>query len=96
MAAKAKISQQQAESAALAAYQGYSVKSVELNNENGHLVYEVELTDKNGAEVEVNVDADNAKILAVEHEKKKADLEDNDRSDCHDSNSEDDNDNIED
>lgn len=59
LASLAKISVEEAKSAALAAYPGTTVVKAELENENGALVYSVELS--NGSDVKV--DAGNAAIL---------------------------------
>ncbi len=59
LAGQAKISIEQAKSAALAANPGATVVKAELDNENGALVYSVELS--NGADVKV--DAGNGAIL---------------------------------
>ncbi|MBX3051016.1 MAG: PepSY domain-containing protein [Caldilineaceae bacterium] len=61
---QAKISQADAEAAAIAANPGATVVKSELDNENGSLVYSVELS--NG--VEVIVDAGNGAILATEQD----------------------------
>ncbi len=66
----AKISAQDALTAAQKAYPGIAVKKVELDDENGWLVYSLEL--RNGSEV--LVDAGNGKVLrkespAAEHAK---------------------------
>jgi len=59
LAGQAKISVEQAKSAALAANPGASVVKAELDNENGALVYSIELS--TGADVKV--DAGNGAIL---------------------------------
>ena len=64
----AKITADQARSAALARFPGATVNKVELENENGALVYGVELTDASGASHDVKVDAGNSEVLHVEAE----------------------------
>lgn len=63
---KAKITADQAKSAALGKFSGATINKVELENENGSLVYSVELTDTAHKSQDVKVDAGNAKILSVE------------------------------
>lgn len=60
--ALAKITPDQAKTAALAAVPGTVVK-VDLDNENGNVVYSVEVKTANGA-TEVKVDAGDGKVLA--------------------------------
>jgi uncharacterized membrane protein YkoI len=62
LAGQAKISLEEAKSAALAANPGTTVVKAELDNENGALVYSVELS--NG--LDVKVDAGNGAILHTE------------------------------
>ena len=62
LAGLAKISVEQAQSAALAANAGTTVVKASLDNENGTLVYSVELS--NGSDVKV--DAGNGQILAID------------------------------
>lgn len=64
LASLAKISANQAVSAAQAAYPGAQVKKVELENENGCLVYAVELS--NG--LELKVDAGTGRVVHQEQE----------------------------
>lgn len=64
LGALAKITADQAITAAQAAYPGTQVKKVELENENGCLVYAVELS--NG--LELKVDAGNGKVVHQEQE----------------------------
>lgn len=74
--AKTKISQQQAEAAALKAYPQGKIEETELEREKGGLIYSVEFTD----DAEVEVDADTGKVLKVEapgHDQE-ADSEDDD------------------
>ncbi len=61
---QAKISQTDAEAAALAANPGATVVKSELDSENGSLVYSVELS----SGVDVKVDAGNSAILATEQD----------------------------
>ena len=65
LAAEAKISQSQAEAAALKAVPG-TVTASELGDENGSLVWEVHVRKAGGSVVEVKVDAGNGKVLAQE------------------------------
>jgi len=61
----AKISQADAEKAALAKVQG-TVVTTTLDNENGYLVYSVTIKDVQGKTSEVKIDAGTGSILAVE------------------------------
>ena len=65
LAGQARITAEQAKSAALQAVPGQAVKA-ELDNENGNLVYSVEVKDASGATVDVKVDAGNGQILTKE------------------------------
>lgn len=65
LAAAAKITPDQAKTAALAAVPGTAGK-VELDNENGSVVFGVEVTNAAGARTDVKVDAGNGKVLAQE------------------------------
>ncbi len=66
-AAKPKITMKEARTIALKKAPG-TVKSEELENEHGKLIYSFDIsTSKNGV-TEVNVDALNGKIVAVQHE----------------------------
>ena len=62
----AKISQQQAEAAALAVQPGQVVKA-KLDNENGYLVWQIDVKHGRGT-TEIAVDAGNSKVLAAEAE----------------------------
>ncbi|MHB8992243.1 MAG: PepSY domain-containing protein [Chloroflexota bacterium] len=66
LAGMAKTTADQAKQAALAQFQGATVKKVELENENGFVVYGVQLTDESGKAQDVKVDAGNGKVLATE------------------------------
>lgn len=61
----AKISQADAEKAALAKVQGTVVKTV-LDNENGYLVYSVSIKDTQGKISDVKIDAGTGSVLTVE------------------------------
>ena len=64
---QAKVSQVEAEKAALAKVPGGAIKETELEMENGKLVWCVELGTPGTKEVtEVNVDALNGEIVAIE------------------------------
>lgn len=63
---QAKITADQAKTAALAQFPGATVHAVALENENGSLVYSVQLTDAAGKAQDVKVDAGNARVLHVE------------------------------
>jgi uncharacterized membrane protein YkoI len=65
LAGLAKISPDQAKSAALAAVPGTAGK-VELENEDGNVVFGVEVTTAGGSKMDVKVDAGNGKVLAQE------------------------------
>ena len=62
----AKISQQQAEAAALAVQPGQVVKA-KLDNEDGYLVWQIDVKHGRGT-TEIAVDAGNSKVLAAEAE----------------------------
>jgi len=64
--ALAKITPEQARDAALAAFPGATVASVELDNENGSLVYSVHLTDNSGKAWDVKIDAGDGVVLHKE------------------------------
>jgi uncharacterized membrane protein YkoI len=66
LASQAKITVDQAKSAALAQFPGGTVKQTELEDENGTIVYGVELTDSAGKSQDVKVDATSGKVLKVE------------------------------
>lgn len=61
----AKITPEQAKSAALAQVAG-TVKNVQLENEEGNVVYAVEIQIADGGIREVNVDAGNGQVLPAE------------------------------
>jgi uncharacterized membrane protein YkoI len=62
----AKVSQQQAEAAALAVQPGQVVKA-KLDDEDGYLVWQIDVKHDRGT-TEIAVDAGNSKILAAEDE----------------------------
>jgi len=68
-AMKAKVSADSAKAVALAEVPGAKVSSMELEREHGKLVYSFDLkvAGKSGVE-EVNVDANDAKVLSKKHE----------------------------
>lgn len=66
LAKLAKVSEADAKAAALAAVPGGKVTGIELGNENGSVIYEVAVTDGSGRQLDVKVDACNAKVLAQE------------------------------
>lgn len=68
---KATITAAEARRAALAAVAG-TARQVELDNENGNVVYSVEITKADGSEVDVKVDAGNAKVLHQEADDEEA------------------------
>ncbi len=63
----AKITPEQAKSAALAQISG-TVKNVRLENEEGRVVYAVEIQIADGGIREVNVDANSGKVLPAEND----------------------------
>lgn len=65
LAALARITPEQARSAALAAVPG-TAGAVELENEDGNVVFGVEVTTASGTRIDVKVDAGNGKVLAQE------------------------------
>lgn len=65
LSAQAKITQQEAEQAALVAVPG-TVSGSELGDENGSLVWQVDVVKADSSQVEVKVDAGNGKVLAQE------------------------------
>lgn len=67
LASLAKITPEQACTAALAAVPGATFDEVELEREAGYLVYEVELQVQDG-EVEVLIDAGDGSVLRIEQE----------------------------
>ncbi len=62
-----KISQTEAESAALAAAPGGTVRKAKLDDENDHLVWKIDVA-HNGQMIELAVDPGNGQILAAEAE----------------------------
>lgn len=62
----AKVTQQQAEAAALAVLPGQVVKA-KLDDEDGYLVWHIDIKHAKGV-TEIAVDAGNAKAIAAEHE----------------------------
>jgi len=70
---QAKITEEAAKATALAAVPGATVKSSEVEKENGKLIWSFDLTvpGKKGIE-EVNIDAMTGKVIAKEHEDAKA------------------------
>jgi uncharacterized membrane protein YkoI len=66
---QAKVSEDSALKIAMARMPGAKVQALELENENGHLMWswEMKLEGKTGVE-EVNVNARDGSIIAVEHE----------------------------
>ena len=65
--AKPKITMAQARATALKKAPG-TVKSEELENEHGKLIYSFDIATSKSGVTEVNVDAMNGKIVAVQHE----------------------------
>jgi uncharacterized membrane protein YkoI len=68
LASQAKITADQANTAALAQFAGGTVKKTELDNENGTLAYSVQLTDSAGVRQDVTVDATSGKVLQAQAE----------------------------
>ena len=66
-ATKPKITMEQARAIALKKAPG-TIKSEELENEHGKLIYSFDIAASAKAVTEVNVDALNGKIVAVQHE----------------------------
>jgi uncharacterized membrane protein YkoI len=66
LASQAKITADQANTAALGQFSGGTVKKTELDNENGTVVYSVQLTDSAGKQQEVKVDATSGKVLQAQ------------------------------
>ena len=64
---KAKITEEQAKAAALAAKPG-KVTEVELEKEDGVVVYGIDITAEDGKMFDVTVDANTGKVLKVEAE----------------------------
>ena len=65
--AKPKITMAEARATALKKAPG-TVKSEELENEHGKLIYSFDIATSKSGVTEVNVDAMNGKIVAVQHE----------------------------
>ncbi len=63
---EAKITMKQAKATALKSAHG-TIKSSELERENGKLIYSFDVSGKSGV-TEVNVDAITGKVIAVQHE----------------------------
>jgi hypothetical protein len=68
LASTAKITADQANSAAIAKFPGATVKKTELDSENGTTVYSVELTDSAGKGQDVKVDATTGAVLTSQAE----------------------------
>jgi hypothetical protein len=68
LASQAKITADQANTAALAQFAGGTVKKTELDSENGTVVYSVKLTDSAGKAQEAKVDAITGKVLPAQAE----------------------------
>jgi hypothetical protein len=68
LASQAKISADQANTAALAQYPGGTVSKTELDNENGTVIYSVHVTDSAGKKQEVKVDATSGKVMPAQPE----------------------------
>jgi uncharacterized membrane protein YkoI len=66
LAPSAKISMQQAISAAKVAYPDYKALGATIENEDGYLVYAVQMLNGSGKALDVKVDAGNAKVLAAD------------------------------
>ncbi|MHB1419648.1 MAG: PepSY domain-containing protein [Bacillota bacterium] len=66
LAAKAKITQDEAVKAAKTAYPDYEVKEVSLGEEDTFLVYEVNMVNKAGEALDVKVDAGDSKIIKAD------------------------------
>jgi uncharacterized membrane protein YkoI len=68
--AKAKVTQADAQAAAMAQVPNGTVKESELEKEHGHLQWSFDMTTPGTADItEVNVDAMTGKVLSVEKEK---------------------------
>lgn len=66
---EAKISMKQATAIALRQVRNGNVESAELEREGGHLIYSFDIRQPNRSGItEVNVNAMNGKVLAVQHE----------------------------
>jgi uncharacterized membrane protein YkoI len=66
LASSAKISMQQAISAAKVAYPDYKALGATIENEDGYLVYAVQMVNGSGKALDVKIDAGNAKVLAAD------------------------------
>ncbi|HKB80099.1 MAG TPA: PepSY domain-containing protein [Thermoanaerobaculia bacterium] len=71
MQREAKISMTEARRIALREVPHGSIRSQELERENGHLIYSFDIL-RGKATTEVNVDAKNGNVIAVQHESKSA------------------------
>ncbi len=66
---EAKIPMSKARSIALGRVRNGHIRSAELERERGHLIYSFDISEaKRSGVTEVNVDATNGKIIAVQHE----------------------------
>lgn len=65
---KPKISMEKARTIALHKVPGAKIESGELENEHGKLIYSFDMKTKQPGVTEVNIDAMNGKIIAVQHE----------------------------
>src|ERR1700687_6164615 len=68
LASQAKITADQANTAALAGFAGGTVKKTELDSENGTVVYRLKLNHSAGKKQEVKVDATSGKVLPAQAE----------------------------
>ncbi|HEV7663872.1 MAG TPA: PepSY domain-containing protein [Chloroflexota bacterium] len=68
LASQAKITLDQAKSAALGKFPGATVSKTELDDENGTVVYSVKLTDTAGKQQEVKVDATSGQVTQAQAE----------------------------
>jgi hypothetical protein len=66
LASQAKITADQAKTAALGQFAGATVNKTELESENGTVVYSVQLTESSGAKQDVKVDATSGKVVHTE------------------------------
>ena len=65
---EAKISMRKAKSIALKKVPGGKISSAELEKENGKLIYSFDIKNTTGGITEVNVDAINGKVVAMQEE----------------------------
>jgi uncharacterized membrane protein YkoI len=72
---EAKISKEKAQEIALKKVPGGKVESSELEREHGKLIYSFDIKTSKPGVTEVNVDAIDGKVLAVEHESAKKEAE---------------------